>query len=95
MSAVSVSPAALEDLVDRIASFERLLDLRLARVDAAARALAATWSGNAAASYAATHARCVDDLGVMRAAAAQLRGAVATAHRNYTSAVEANARMWV
>jgi uncharacterized protein YukE len=94
MTRFAVSLTALDELLERIASFDRALELRLARVAAAAGVLATTWSGTAASSYAAAHAACTRDLDDMRAALTRMRGAVATARANYSSALATNARMW-
>jgi len=94
MTRIHVSLNALEELLDQMASFDHALELRLARAEAIARSLAATWSGAASSSYATAHASCERDLAELRSAMRRLRGNVATAHANYGSAVAANARMW-
>jgi WXG100 family type VII secretion target len=89
-----VSLPALDEVLERMAAYDRHVEQQLDRIDAQARNLAASWSGNAAASYAGAHAECTTDLACMRSALRALREAVATAHGNYTAAIAANRAMW-
>ena len=88
---------SLDDLahtVDRMASFDRSAADVLTRIDARVAALAATWTGDAALAYVDAHTRWRNDLATMQQIVRGLQTVAATAHSNYTAAVDANRRMW-
>jgi WXG100 family type VII secretion target len=91
---IRVSLPALAEVVERMAAYDRAVEAQLARIDARARSLSATWTGTAATSYAAAHAEWSRDLAEMRAAVRRLRAVAATAHGNYSAALAANRAMW-
>jgi WXG100 family type VII secretion target len=86
--------ASLSDLVARLALFETRADALAAELDARVRRLHGDWTGPAAAAHQAAHREWLDGAARMRAAARELRSAVATAHANYAAAASANTRMW-
>jgi WXG100 family type VII secretion target len=91
---IRISLPALADVLERMAAYDRAVEAQLAHLDARCRSLSATWSGDAASSYATAHAECSRDLATMRDAVRQLREIAATAHGNYSAAITANRSMW-
>lgn len=85
---------ALEDLLARLAAFERQAESLTSGIDVQMQRLHGEWTGWAAAEHLAAHRQWADGAARMRAAAAELRSAVATAHGNYLAATTTNARMW-
>lgn len=57
MTAFAADLEALQNAIDRMTAFERVLDDRLEEVDARATRLQASWSGVAAAEYGDAHRR--------------------------------------
>lgn len=85
---------ALARLVDDLARFGARAEQGAADLDDDVGRLSAHWSGAAAAAHGAAHERWSRACGELREALDELEHMVATAHRNYTAAAGANARMW-
>jgi uncharacterized protein YukE len=77
-----------------MAEFGRHTERMLGEIDALVRDLHMTWTGQAAAAHAEAHDQWARGEATMREALTRLRAAGATAHRNYTGAMSANAAMW-
>ena len=92
--AFRVDPDALADAVHRMAEFGRHAERMLGEIDSLVRDLHMTWTGQAAATHAEAHDHWARGEATMREALTRLRAAGATAHRNYTDAMSANAGMW-
>jgi WXG100 family type VII secretion target len=90
----AVDVAVLQDVIDRMARFERSLQQQLAEVDDRVSQLQQVWSGQAAQEQAEAHQRWLTGAQAMHAAVTALRRIAATAHGNYTGAVVANRQMW-
>lgn len=84
----------LQDVVDRMAAFERDLEQRLSELDARVARLHDVWSGDAAAEQARAHREWLAGAQQMHAATGTLRRIAATAFANYSSAIVANRQMW-
>lgn len=86
----------LEELlafVDKLQAFEQRAEAIASRVDGRVASLHTGWSGDAAAAHRASHDEWTAAATQMREAAAELREAAHTAHRNYTDAVRVNLDM--
>jgi WXG100 family type VII secretion target len=86
----------LEELlafVDKLQAFEVKAESISSRVDHQVAALHSSWSGDAATAHRASHDEWMTAASRMREAAADLRTAAQTAHRNYTDAVKVNLAM--
>jgi WXG100 family type VII secretion target len=83
---------ALVEFVDDLARFGARAEQRAGDLDADVRTL--SWSGAAAAAHRAARERWSRAAAELREALDQLEHGVATAHRNYAAAADANARMW-
>lgn len=92
--AFRVDPPALADAVQRMSEFQRYAENVLAEIDSLVSNLHSTWTGRGAAAHTEAHRHWVRGEAMMREALARLRGAGATAHRNYTGAMAANSAMW-
>jgi WXG100 family type VII secretion target len=86
--------SVLQEIVDGTAGFERSLDERLGELDARARRVQTTWSGAAAAEYAAAHDAWAGAARDLHAALGSLRRLVRTAQANYETAIAANRTLW-
>ncbi|MGN6605867.1 MAG: WXG100 family type VII secretion target [Jatrophihabitans sp.] len=92
--AFAVDLDGLADLVARMAAFDRAAEALGRRIDATVTGLATTWTGDAATSYEAAHARWRRDLDDLREAVTALHGVAHAAHHNYSAALAANRSMW-
>jgi uncharacterized protein YukE len=94
VSRVVVDLGQLDDLIEAMQRFESHLMRARAQADARMRVLHESWTGAAAATQAAAHARWDVGAGDVHEALAVLRSIAATAHANYSAAMLANRRMW-
>ena len=94
MTAYSVDLDLLRDTVAALGRCEDACDDGLDRVGSRVRALHTTWSGLAADAQAGAQAEWETGFALMREGLADMRRAAATARSNYSSAVDANVRMW-
>ena len=92
--AFRVDPEALADAVRRMAEFGRRTEDMLGEIDSLVKDLHVMWTGEGAAAHAEAHRHWARGEAMMREALTRLRAAGATAHRNYTGAMSANAGMW-
>lgn len=90
----SVDLGRLADLIDQLGSFDRYLEQALDEAGRRVDELHVSWSGRAAAAHRAAHDEWTRGAEEMRAGLATMRAVAGTAHGNYTSAVNANVRMW-
>ena len=84
----------LNDTVDRIAASGAILHDLADRLSARIAALHLTWAGAAAEAQLAAQAEWEAGFADMREALGRIRAAALAAHANYTSAADANLRMW-
>jgi WXG100 family type VII secretion target len=84
----------LDSIVGDLASFERVLDERLAELDRVAVDLQVTWVGRAASAHAQAHREWLSGARRMRAGLEAMRLAARSAHDGYQAAGRANAQMW-
>lgn len=92
--AFRVDPEALADAVQRMGAFQQYAEHMISEIDSRITRLHATWTGEAAAAHAEAHLHWARGEAMMRAALAQLSGAGAIAHANYTGAASTNLAMW-
>jgi WXG100 family type VII secretion target len=85
---------ALSDLVARLEAFDVRAESLATDLDAQVRRLHGEWSGPSADAHQVAHREWLSGARQLRAAAGELRSAVATARTNYAAAMSANARMW-
>jgi WXG100 family type VII secretion target len=90
----SVDLDELDRVIADMTAFEGRLTKHLAALDATVATLHGTWSGDAARAQKAAHDRWTKGAKELHKALAEMKAAAARAHRNYTSAGEANVRMW-
>ncbi|PZS17248.1 MAG: WXG100 family type VII secretion target [Pseudonocardiales bacterium] len=93
-SSFAVDLEILQDVIDRMSTFERVLEERLDDVDGRVRRLHQAWAGAAADEHVRAHQEWLAGAQQMRTAIATLRRIGATAHANYAAAIAANRRMW-
>jgi WXG100 family type VII secretion target len=94
VSGFAVNLAALAEVLDRMARFERDVQQQLAEVQARVERLHAAWSGGAAEQHRQVNERWTAGAAQMHRAVGALRRTAATAHGNYSAAVSANRGMW-
>lgn len=92
--AFAVDPAALAEAVQRMAAFARYAEDMISEIDSQVSHLHTSWTGEAATAHAEAHQHWLRGEAMMRAALAQLKQAGATAHTNYTGAMQTNLDMW-
>jgi WXG100 family type VII secretion target len=92
--AFSVDPDALADAVARMSEFVQHTESLVGEIDTLVTHLHGTWSGQAAEAHAEAHRHWSRGEAMMREALAQLKTAGATAHHNYTGAMNTNTTMW-
>jgi WXG100 family type VII secretion target len=92
--AFAVDLDRLGDIVERMASYQQVVDSMLDECDAVVANLHAQWDGVASQSHAAVHEQWKQGADMMRNALGQLRAAGAHAHTSYSGAVEANRKIW-
>lgn len=90
----AVDLVGLDDTVALLAARTVVIEDQLATLDTRIAALQDGWTGTAADAQLAAHREWLDGAQDMRDGLATMRAAVATAHANYSAAVEANLRMW-
>lgn len=90
-----VSLDDLDNLIARMASFERSFADAYEQVDAQANELHATWAGAAADEHTAAHVRWRAGVRQMHEALVTMRSIAGTAQSNYQAAASANTRMWL
>ena len=90
----SVDLAELDAVIGDMTGFERRLLDKLAELDDLVANLHVTWTGAAAAAQKDAHARWRSGASEMHQAIVEMREAAQRAHRNYSAAADANARMW-
>ena len=92
--AFAVDLDRLADIVERMASYQTVVDSMLDECDAVVANLHAQWEGIASESHAAVHKQWKEGAEMMRNALTQLRSAGQHAHTSYSGAVEANRKIW-
>jgi WXG100 family type VII secretion target len=92
--AFSVDPDAIADAVARMGEFVQHTESLVGEIDTLVTQLHGTWSGEAATAHAEAHRHWSRGEAMMREALAQLKTAGATAHHNYTGAMNTNTTMW-
>lgn len=92
--AFAVDLDRLASIVERMASYQSVVDSMLEECDAVVANLHAQWDGAASESHAAVHKQWKEGADMMRNALGQLRAAGTHAHTSYSSAVEANLKIW-
>jgi WXG100 family type VII secretion target len=91
---LAVDLEMLEELLNRMAAFEQRFAAVRDDVDARVRRVRTVWTGRAADEQAVAHERWVVGAREMHEGLAGLHSVASTARENYTSAVQANLRMW-
>lgn len=84
----------LQQRIDEMASYEHKIEQALQQLDRVVEGLHITWTGQAADAHREAHAQWVAGMKEMHAGLVEMRNATSRAHDNYTSAVDANSRMW-
>ncbi|MBB3602524.1 WXG100 family type VII secretion target [Mycolicibacterium sp. BK556] len=92
--AFAVDLDRLANIVERMASYQQVVDSMLDECDAVVANLHAQWDGVASQSHAAVHEQWKQGADMMRVALGQLHAAGAHAHSSYSGAVEANLKIW-
>jgi WXG100 family type VII secretion target len=92
--AYAVDLGELQQKIDEMAAFEKRIEKALEHLDHVVEGLHVTWTGQAADAHRAAHAEWVAGMKQMHTGLREMRDAAQRAHGNYTSAVEANSRMW-
>lgn len=90
----TVDLGELRHKIDEMAAFEASIERALHHLDRVVEGLHITWTGQAAAAHREAHEKWVAGLKEMHTGLVEIRDAADRAHGNYTSAVEANSRMW-
>lgn len=95
MSGFAVDFELLAEVVERMTVCGQRLATVQQDVDARVSRMHATWRGVAATEHTEAHQRWMAGSAQMHEALAVLRSIAHTAHGNYSSAVRANAQMWL
>jgi WXG100 family type VII secretion target len=90
----AVDLGELQHKIDEMAAFEKTIEKALDDLDRVVEGLHIKWTGQAAVAHREAHAEWVAGMKQMHTGLVEMRGAALRAHGNYTSAVEANSRMW-
>jgi WXG100 family type VII secretion target len=90
----AVDLGQLQHKIDEMAAYEQKIEQALQHLDRVIERLHITWTGQAAIAHRAAHEEWVAGMKQMHAGLVEMRDAAHRAHGNYTSAVEANSRMW-
>jgi ESAT-6 family protein len=90
----AVDLGELQQKIDEMASFEKRIEQALEHLDRVVEGLHVTWTGQAAVAHREAHEKWVAGMKEMHTGLVEMREAARRAHGNYTSAVEANSRMW-
>lgn len=94
MTRFSVDLDELDSVIGDLSRFEATLSEQLAQIDGEIERLHLTWTGAAATAQSAAHRRLMEGAREMHEALGRMREAAQLAHRNYSAAAQANARMW-
>lgn len=92
--AFAVDLDKLADIIERMASYQVVVDSMLQECDTVVLNLHANWEGVASEAHAAAHEQWKQGADLMRSALGQLRAAGSRAHTSYTGAIEANQKTW-
>jgi WXG100 family type VII secretion target len=84
----------LQHKIEEMVAFEKKIEQALEHLDHVVEGLHLTWTGQSAVAHREAHAEWVDGMRAMRTGLVEMRDAAQRAHDNYTSAAEANSRMW-
>lgn len=84
----------LDAAITTMVQFGEQVEDLLAEVDRHVADLHLSWSSQAATSQRAAHDKWVAGVEEMRENLDELREVAATAHRNYSRAIDVNTRMW-
>lgn len=84
----------LDQRIAQMSRFEAWIQMRLARLETEIETLHESWTGLAATAQRRAHDEWTRGADEMRTALVELRRAAEVAHRNYTSAADANVSMW-
>lgn len=84
----------LADIVEQLARFDRQIEAALEDADRRVDRLHTTWTGEAAVRHRHAHEEWQRGVAEMRDGLAEMRRNAQIAHGNYSSAVQANSRMW-
>jgi WXG100 family type VII secretion target len=90
----SVDLGELQQKIDEMAAFDKTIERALEHLDRVVEGLHITWTGQAAVAHREAHEQWVAGMREMHTGLVEMRDAAHRAHGNYTSAVEANSRMW-
>lgn len=84
----------LDGSISDMGTFDGRLQKHLAALDVVVAQLHDEWHGAAAAAQRDAHEKWTSGADEMRSALAEMQAAAKVAHVNYTSAADANQRMW-
>ena len=90
----AVDLGELQHKIDEMAAFEQRIEQALRHLDGVTERLHISWTGRAAVEQRDAHQQWVAGMKQMHAGLVEMRDAATRAHGNYSSAVEANSRMW-
>jgi WXG100 family type VII secretion target len=90
----AVDLGQLQHKIDEMAAFEKTIEQALGHLDRVVEGLHITWTGQAAVAHREAHEQWVAGMKEMHTGLIEMRNATTRAHGNYSSAVEANSRMW-
>ena len=90
----AVDLGELQRKVEEMQAFETGIERALDHLDRVVDGLHITWTGQAAVAHREAHERWAAGMKQMHAGLVEIRDAAQRAHGNYTSAVQANSRMW-
>lgn len=90
----AVDLGELQQKIDEMAAFEKRIERALTELDRVVEQLHVTWTGQAAVAHREAHATWAAGMAEMRTGLTEIKDAATRAHGNYSSAVQANARMW-
>src|SRR3954447_22795406 len=90
----AVDLGELQHKIDEMAAFEATIERALDHLDRVVEGLHLSWTGQAAVAHREAHEKWAAGMKEMRTGLVEIRDAAQRAHGNYTSAVEANSRMW-
>jgi WXG100 family type VII secretion target len=90
----TVHLAQLAEVIDELTRITAELDEALSDADAASHRLHGTWEGDSSEAHTVAHFSWSNDSHDMATALAEMRVLLRGAHDNYSSAIEANTKMW-
>ena len=94
MTRFEVDLDELDAVIGDMGAFESRFRAKLSELDEMIAELHATWTGQAAQAQKGAHDRWKAGAAEMHQALLEMREAAKRAHRNYSAAADANARMW-